>query len=298
MTWDFAEANPLQRSVAASGRQHRVGGRRVADVPAAAAGDMSTSSMHAHRIVRASGVSSSTDPPVLRQRRLCGPLRLLLRVAAALARHSSTPISSATLLTPKTAELVADTVPVRWRRERAESTSRRGLRAAFARIAAGADPTFPVTVYYAFKQAESRRRRRTATAARRVNRLGDDARGAARRRASQSIGTWPIRTERAGRSLDRDERSRLVDRPRLPASPRRCWASRPGRTSSLASSARCPRRCGRSSTATSRRSTSRSRRSGPGWRSSAATRRCSSPTARRCASARRSRSSTRSSTRS
>ena len=56
----------------------------------------------------------------------------------------------------------------------------------------------PLTIYYAFKQAESR-----ATDGHRVDRLGDNARRGLLDAGFAVTGTWPMRTERAGASDDR-----------------------------------------------------------------------------------------------
>ena len=59
-----------------------------------------------------------------------------------------------TMLTPKADELVADP----FRHERTPSKFfEDGYTKVFARIREGAPPDFPITVFYAFKQAEGRR---------------------------------------------------------------------------------------------------------------------------------------------
>jgi putative DNA methylase len=60
-----------------------------------------------------------------------------------------------TLLTPKAAELVANPFRFDGNKDTADAHFERGLGAAFARIIEVADPTVPVTIYYAFKQAET-----------------------------------------------------------------------------------------------------------------------------------------------
>ena len=73
----------------------------------------------------------------------------------------------ATLSVPKAEELV----PTPYRhgsKERAEAFFLDGMTLAMQRLADQAHPTFPVTIYYAFKQSESTGRRRT-----RQHRLGD-----------------------------------------------------------------------------------------------------------------------------
>ena len=73
----------------------------------------------------------------------------------------------ATLSVPKAEELVA--TPYRHgSKERAEAFFLDGMTLAMQRLADQAHPTFPVTIYYAFKQSESRGDGRT-----RQYRLGD-----------------------------------------------------------------------------------------------------------------------------
>ena len=60
-----------------------------------------------------------------------------------------------TLLTPKTAELVATPYRFDGSKTRAEQHFEQGLRHAFDRMRDIADPTYPLTLFYAFKQAES-----------------------------------------------------------------------------------------------------------------------------------------------
>jgi putative DNA methylase len=62
-----------------------------------------------------------------------------------------------TIVTPKTAELVA--IPYRFdgNRRSADRFFEQGLRASFQHLQEIADSRFPVTLFYAFKQAESAR---------------------------------------------------------------------------------------------------------------------------------------------
>ena len=82
------------------------------------------------------------------------------------------------LLVPKRQELVADAPSVRWR---PAGSGRVLRRTAWGRYSSGLrdvqDERFPMTVYYAFKQAETDRGRRG------FHRLGNDAAEPARRRA-------------------------------------------------------------------------------------------------------------------
>ena len=95
----------------------------------------------------------------------------------------------ATLGTPKAEELVA--TPYRHGSpEAAEAFFMEGMTRALGRLAEQAHPAFPVTVYYAFKQSETREGETRNT--------GWEAFLEAVMRAGFAVtGTWPMRTERA-----------------------------------------------------------------------------------------------------
>jgi putative DNA methylase len=101
-----------------------------------------------------------------------------------------------TLLTPKANELVAD--PIRFgSRDAAARHFESGLRRAFARIRECAAPDYPITVYYAFKQAEET----DNTAESRAASTGWETMLEGLVGAGLTItGTWPIRTERQARA--------------------------------------------------------------------------------------------------
>lgn len=100
----------------------------------------------------------------------------------------------ATLAVPKAEELVA--TPYRHgSREKAETFFLGGMTQAMHRLAEQAHPSFPVTIYYAFKQAESDGEDGTTN-------TGWDTFLAAVIEAGFTIsGTWPMRTERGARTI-------------------------------------------------------------------------------------------------
>ena len=123
----------------------------------------------------------------------------------------------ATLAVPKTEELVA--TPYRHGgREKAETFFLFGMTQAMHRLAAQAHPAFPVTIYYAFKQAESDGEEGTTN-------TGWDTFLAAVIEAGFAIsGTWPMRTERKGRMIGNGNNALsssivLVCRQRDPSAP-------------------------------------------------------------------------------
>jgi len=104
------------------------------------------------------------------------------------------PALFATLAVPKVEELVA--TPYRHgSKEKAEAFFLKGMTQAMHRLADQTHPAFPVTIYYAFKQAESESDVGIAS-------TGWETFLDAVIRAGFAIsGTWPIRTEREGRSI-------------------------------------------------------------------------------------------------
>jgi len=110
------------------------------------------------------------------------------------ALKPSFPELFATLAAPKAEELVA--TPYRHgSRDRAETFFLDGMTQAMHRLSEQAHPVFPVTIYYAFKQAESENDAGTAS-------TGWETFLDAVIQAGFAIsGTWPIRTERGARTI-------------------------------------------------------------------------------------------------
>ena len=100
----------------------------------------------------------------------------------------------ATLAVPKAEELVA--TPYRHGgKDKAESFFLDGMTAAMHNLAVLAHPAFPVTIYYAFKQAETKGEAGTSS-------TGWETFLAAVLKAGFALsGTWPMRTEGAGRLI-------------------------------------------------------------------------------------------------
>ncbi len=99
----------------------------------------------------------------------------------------------ATLVVPKAEELVA-TPGRHGGKEKSESFFLAGMASAMKQIAVQSHPGFPITIYYAFKQSESKSDSGTAS-------TGWETFLAAVQDAGLVIrGTWPIRTEREARS--------------------------------------------------------------------------------------------------
>ncbi|HBY92921.1 MAG TPA: hypothetical protein DEP84_02990, partial [Chloroflexi bacterium] len=191
MTWDFAETNVLDVGTGsflnAVVWEAEVVEALNAALPAyalqVAAQDQSVSA----------GKVVSTDPPYydnINYADLSDFFYVWLRRAV----RPIFPDLFATLAVPKTEELVA--TPYRHEnRQKAEAYFLDGMTAAMRCLAKQTHPAFPVTIYYAFKQSESKSDSGTAS-------TGWETFLEALMRAGFSItGTWPVRTELANRIL-------------------------------------------------------------------------------------------------
>ncbi len=109
----------------------------------------------------------------------------------------------ATLGTPKEEELVA--APYRHGgKEKAEEFFLAGMTRAMHRLAEQAHPVFPVTIYYAFKQAETAGESGTTSTG------WETFLDAVIQAGFSTSGTWPIRTEMKGRVRDRGQSNALA----------------------------------------------------------------------------------------
>lgn len=191
MVWDYTEVNQLARA-AGDFSVSLEGGVRFLEAAVSATGgwasqaDAATQSFSRHKLV-------STDPPYYDNIGYAD----LSDFFYVWLRRSLRPVFPellATLAVPKAEELVA--TPYRHgSKEKAERFFLEGMTQAMHRLAEQAHSTFPVTIYYAFKQAENDDAAGTAS-------TGWDTFLAAIIEAGFSIsGTWPIRTERGARSI-------------------------------------------------------------------------------------------------
>ena len=196
MTWDFAEGNPFGKSSS--------GFKECADVvarviSASLAPPSNTSSEASQRNAAESGSVAelpasiiSTDPPYYDN---IGYADLSDFYYIWLRRNlrATYPSLFATLTVPKAEELVA--TPYRHGgTAAAEAYFLEGMTVAMSNLAAQSHPAFPITIYYAFKQTETKASETSST--------GWDTFLAAVIQAGLSItGTWPIRTEGDNRQV-------------------------------------------------------------------------------------------------
>jgi len=188
MTWDFAEGNPLSES---SGNW--LGGidwlsRVIGELPGRGVGFALQSDAAGDAQIRDKAIS--TDPPYydnIGYADLSDFFYVWLRKTL----RSVLPALFDTLAVPKAEELVA--TPYRHGgKEKAETFFVSGMTRVMHRLATDAHPALPITVYYAFKQAENENDSGAAS-------TGWETFLDAVIRAGLGItGTWPMRTEYTG----------------------------------------------------------------------------------------------------
>ena len=193
MTWDFAEGNPFSQSTGNYVSLLRwIEKNLQASCPVSPGrslqDDASAQSTTDDKVV-------STDPPYYDNIGY-GDLSDFFYISL---RRTLKPVFSqlfGTMAVPKTEELVA--TPYRHgTKAAAEKFFLRGMTRALRRLAEQAHPGFPVTVYYAFKQSETKRDTGTASTG------WETFLDAAIRSGFAITGTWPMRTELANRMIGR-----------------------------------------------------------------------------------------------
>ena len=210
MAWDYAEANPFSDSGGNFEKCLSYVVEGIGCLPARGSG--CAKQMDAATNVVASKVVS-TDPPYydnIGYADLSDYFYVWLRHSL----RAVFPDVFATLCTPKNEELVA-TPDRHGGRENAEAFFLAGMTRAMRCLAERTHPAFPVTIYYAFKQAEADGDEGTASTG------WETFLDAVIRAGFAVVGTWPVRTERAGRMRDFDSNALassivLVCRPRSP----------------------------------------------------------------------------------
>jgi putative DNA methylase len=186
MAWDFAEANPFSESGGNFQKNVDYVAKGIDFLPAATPGaaeqvDAAKNTLSVDKIV-------STDPPYydnIGYADLSDYFYVWLRRSL----RSTYPDLFATLAVPKAEELVAS--PYRHgSKEKAETFFLKGMTEAMHRLSVQAHCAFPVSIYYAFKQAENEGDGGTAS-------TGWETFLEAVIQAGFAIsGTWPMRTER------------------------------------------------------------------------------------------------------
>ncbi len=191
MVWDYAEANPFSDSTGNFSSALGWVDKALDSFPAKPEGnvnqaDAQTQTVSANKLI-------STDPPYYDNIGYAD-LSDFFYVWLRRSLRGIYPNLFATLAVPKAEELVA--TPYRHgSKEKAESFFLDGMTAAMHNLAERAHPAFPVTIYYAFKQAETKGDAGTSS-------TGWETFLEAVLKAGFALtGTWPMRTEREGRTI-------------------------------------------------------------------------------------------------
>jgi putative DNA methylase len=183
MVWDYAESNPLVGSLAIDVCVGWVASaiQRAGGIGTAQQADAQTQSLSKDKVV-------STDPPYYDN---IGYAELsdFFYVWMRRSLKGVYPELFTTVAVPKAEELVA--TPYRHgSKEKAEAFFMDGMTHAMNRLAEQAHPAFPVTIYYAFKQSETKSDAGTASTG------WETFLDAVIRAGFAVTGTWPLRTER------------------------------------------------------------------------------------------------------
>jgi putative DNA methylase len=192
MSWDFPEANPLGDATGSwSGSLEWV--PSVLDLLPAGT-DSTVAQADATSVELLPGGLVSTDPPYYDNIGYAD-LSDYFYVWARRSLAAVHPALFETVLTPKASELVATPYRFGGDKRAAESHFERGLRIAFGNIRTVASTSVPVTIFYAFKQAESDEN--GTGPAPTVASTGWETMLEGLLASGFAIdGTWPIRTER------------------------------------------------------------------------------------------------------
>jgi putative DNA methylase len=214
MVWDYVETNPF----AGAGGDIYGTVRSLSEVldkfTGVQAGHAEQSDAQSQRVSRNRVVS--TDPPYYDNVGYAD-LSDFFYVWLRRSLNPCLPDLFATLAVPKAEELVA-TPDRHGGKEEAETFFLDGMTQAMRRLASQAHPAFPVTIYYAFKQAESDGDEGTASTG------WETFLDAVIRAGFATTGTWPMRTELATRMRGMDSNALassvvLVCRPRAASAP-------------------------------------------------------------------------------
>ena len=190
MTWDFAEATPFGPFHCAWKEAREWVAKSIEFLPDSGRGY--AHQLDARRQDHSRGRVVSTDPPYYDNIGYAD-LSDFFYVWLRRSLKSVFPNLFATLAVPKTEELVA--TPYRHgSKEAAEAFFVEGMFNALSQLSGQAHAGFPITVYYAFKQSETKGDQRTASTG------WETFLDAVIQSGLTITGTWPMRTERSARS--------------------------------------------------------------------------------------------------
>lgn len=191
MNWDYAEANVFSDSSGSFNNlfDRQVKGFEALGLPFKGTADQADAARQTISINKV----ISTDPPYydnIGYADLSDYFYIWLRRSL----RSVFPNLYATLAVPKVEELIAS--PYRHGgKGKAESFFLEGMTSAMHNLAEQAHPAFPITIYYAFKQAETKGETGTSSTG------WETFLDAVLKAGFALCGTWPMRTEKEGRAI-------------------------------------------------------------------------------------------------
>jgi putative DNA methylase len=199
MTWDFCEGNPFSASTANWSGPIEWVAKVLDELPAGSGGtvrqlDATVLAAPAEHVI------ISTDPPYYDNIGYAD-LSDFFYVWLRRSLGSIYPEVCSTLLVPKKQELVATPYRFNGSKVAAQEFFEDGFAKAFARIRLTHDPDFPLTVYYAFKQAESENEEGDGGTLGHASTGWETMLEGLLRSGFQVTATWPSRSERPGRSI-------------------------------------------------------------------------------------------------
>ena len=191
MSWDYAETNPFSNSTGCLDNAIDWIVRCLQVIPATATGYAVQADAQTNGLLK--NVMVSTDPPYydnIGYADLSDYFYVWMRQSL----KAIYPELFRTMLVPKTEELVANPFKFDGSSDKARLFFEDGMLETFKNINGYCNESFPVTVYYAFKQSNDDENSNTSS-------TGWETMLSAIVQAGFSItGTWPLRTERATRS--------------------------------------------------------------------------------------------------
>ena len=216
--WDYAEGNPLSDSTGSWGGAVEWVSKVLERLPAS--GVASVMQIDAAQGGTLDCAAVSTDPPYYDNIGYAD-LSDFFYVWLRRSLKNIYPTLFSTLLVPKAQELIATPYRFGGNAEKAKTFFEEGLTLAFRKMRTEQSKDYPLTIYYAFKQAETDEDGDE-------NGLASTGWETMLEALAESdfkiVGTWPMRTERSGGFRNKDRNSLassivLVCRPRLDSAP-------------------------------------------------------------------------------
>jgi len=198
MVWDFAEVNSFAEAAGDFSTSLRGILEAISNLPINGLGESRQGDATA--LKGYSKLVISTDPPYYDN--ICyADLSDYFYIWQRHALGKIYPDLFATMLVPKSNELVAAAYRFNGDSQKAESFFEDGLRKAFANFKELASNLSPITVYYAFKQSEEDELPTEGNSGKRASTGWETMLSGLITSGFQVNGTWPIRTERESRTI-------------------------------------------------------------------------------------------------